>query len=90
MVVFIASLVSAVIASLTIFGKALCKKYSIKYNEKIILFIGKILSIFHIQKKPKQKNDDKNKDSQISENNIEKSFSSEIIEENSENLGEIQ
>ncbi len=58
MTVFIASLVSAVIASLTIFGKALCKKYSIRYNEKIILLIGKILSIFHVQKKPKQKHDE--------------------------------
>ena len=55
MTIFIASMVSAVIAALTIFGKAFFKKYSMKHCEKIIILIGKILSIFHRQKKPKQK-----------------------------------
>lgn len=57
--VFIASLVSSVIAALTIFGKALCKKYSMKNCEKIILFIGKIVSVFTIEKKQKVKAEDK-------------------------------
>ena len=55
--IVIASLVSAVIAALTIFGKALCKKYSMKHAEKIILMLGKFLSIFHVNKKPKPKSE---------------------------------
>ncbi len=59
--VVVASLVSAVIASLLIFGKALMKRYSMDHSDKIILIIGKILSIFHRQKpkKSKNKNDEK-------------------------------
>ena len=59
--VVVASLVSAVIASLLIFGKALMKRYSMNHSDKIILIIGKILSIFHRQKpkKSKDKNDKK-------------------------------
>ena len=53
--VFIASLVSAVIAALIIFGKAIFKKYSILHCEKIILIVGKILSIFHKQNKRNSK-----------------------------------
>lgn len=52
--IFIASLVSAIIASLTIFGKAFCKKYALHHSEKIILILGKCISIFHPQKKPKE------------------------------------
>lgn len=92
MMIFIASLVSAVIAALTIFGKAVCKKYSIKYCEKIILFIGKILSIFHVQKKPKHKKDDKedvekeeNKDKQESQ----KENDEKIIDNNEINIEEL-
>lgn len=54
--VVVASLVSAVIASLLIFGKALMKRYSMDHSDKIILIIGKILSIFHRQKPKKSKN----------------------------------
>lgn len=59
--VVVASLVSAVIASLLIFGKAFMKRYSMNHSDKIILIIGKILSIFHRQKpkKSKDKNDKK-------------------------------
>ena len=54
--VVVASLVSAVIASLLIFGKALMIRYSMNHSDKIILIIGKILSIFHRQKPKKSKN----------------------------------
>ena len=54
--VVVASLVSAVIASLLIFGKALMKRYSMNHSDKIILIIGKILSKFHRQKPKKSKN----------------------------------
>ena len=48
--VLIASSISAIIASLIIFGKAFFKKYSILHAEGIILICGKIVSIFHKQK----------------------------------------
>ena len=54
--ILIASLVSAVIASLIIFGKAAFKKYSIVHCEKIILICGKIMSIFHKQNTNSKKN----------------------------------
>ena len=54
MEILIASLVSAVIASLTIFGKAFCKKYALNHSEKIVLILGKFISIFHKQKKSKK------------------------------------
>ena len=54
--ILIASLVSAVIASLIIFGKAAFKKYSILHCEKIILICGKIMSIFHKQNTNSKKN----------------------------------
>ncbi len=59
--IVIASLVSAVIAALTIFGKAFFKKYSMKHCEKIILFLGKLLSIFNIEKKSAAKKTEKKK-----------------------------
>ncbi len=61
--VLIASLVSAVIAALTIFGKAYCKKYSMLHCEKIILVLGKFISLFHFQKKNKDNLDKKGKKS---------------------------
>ena len=42
----IAAGVSAVIAGITVFGKALAKKYAIDNAEKITLIIAKILSVF--------------------------------------------
>ena len=53
--VMIASLVSAVIAALIIFGKAAFKKYSIAHCERIILICGKVMSIFHKQNSKKNK-----------------------------------
>ena len=46
MVVFIASLISSIIAGLTIFGKAFFKKIAIKYCDKITLKVAQVLSIF--------------------------------------------
>lgn len=53
--VLIASAVSAVIAALTIFGKAMGKKYAMGRSEKIVLILGKIASIFCSQKHLKKK-----------------------------------
>lgn len=44
--ILIAASVSAVIAGLTIFGKAMMKKFAIDNSTKVILTVGKILSIF--------------------------------------------
>ncbi|MDR1917716.1 MAG: Mg2+ and Co2+ transporter CorB [Christensenellaceae bacterium] len=44
--ILIASSVSAIIAGLTIFGKALGKRYAIKSSTKILLNLGKILATF--------------------------------------------
>ena len=49
--IVIASLVSAVIAALLIFGKALMKRYSMNHADKIVLIMGKVMSIFHFSKK---------------------------------------
>lgn len=59
--IVIASLVSAVIAALLISGKAFMKRYSMNHADNIILFIGKILSIFHISKDKKDRNAKKTK-----------------------------
>ena len=48
--IVVASLVSAVIASLLICGKALMKKFSLKYCDQIILIIGKVMNIFSFKK----------------------------------------
>ena len=68
--ILIASLVSSIIAGLTIFGKAMFKKYAIKNCEKVVLVIGKLLSIFHIERKQKvkqQSNKETNKSEEIEE-----------------------
>lgn len=52
--ILIAGAVSAIIAGLTIFGKAVCKKYAIDNSTKIILGVGKCLSIFSRKKKNKK------------------------------------
>lgn len=57
--VLIASAVSAVIAGLTIFGKALGKNYAMNNAEKIVLILGKVASIFHSQKDNKKKDEKK-------------------------------
>lgn len=53
--IVVASLVSATIAALLIFGKALMKKYSLNHSDQIILIIGKIMSFFHFSKNKKDK-----------------------------------
>ena len=55
MAIVIASLVSAIIAALLISGKAFMKRYSLVHSDKIILIIGKILSIFHFGSKSNKK-----------------------------------
>ncbi len=69
--VMIASAVSAIIAGLTIFGKAYCKKYSMLHSERIILILGKFISLFHIQRKGKENGSKKEKKSK--KGKIEKS-----------------
>ena len=62
--IIIASLVSAIIASLTIFGKSLGKKYAMKNCNKIMLVVGKVMSWFTPQGKTNKKNkQEQNKDS---------------------------
>ncbi len=61
--IVIASLVSAVIAAITISGKAFMKRYSMDHAEAIIMRFAKFLSLFHSNKdkktakKPKDKAD---------------------------------
>jgi len=55
--IIMASLVSAIIAGLTIFGKAIFKRYSMDNCNKVILTLGKVLSIFTRQPKKKKKRD---------------------------------
>lgn len=59
--ILIAGLVSATIAGLTIFGKAMCKKFAINNCSKIILGVGKCCSIFSKQKKQDKKSDKQGK-----------------------------
>lgn len=53
MSVLVAALVSSVIASLTVFGKALCKGIALNHSDKIILKVGKFLSFFSLRKNKK-------------------------------------
>ena len=53
--IVMASVVSAVIAGLTIFGKAIFKRYSMENCNKVILTLGKCLSIFTRNRKDKKK-----------------------------------
>ena len=69
--VLIASAVSAVIAALTIFGKAMGKKYAMTKSEKIVLILGKIASLFHFQKHLKKTKQKKEKDSQENDDKTE-------------------
>ena len=56
--IVIASIVSAVIASVTIFGKALGKKFSLNHCDSIVLLLGKLVSFVTFNKvgnkKPKK------------------------------------
>lgn len=95
--IVVASLVSAVIAGLIIFGKALMKKYSMNNAEKIVLLFAKFLSFFHFSndkksKKINKKKENKNiivKKEKIEENNLEftenAQENAEIIEKTQKN-----
>lgn len=56
--VLIAASVSAAIAGLTIFGKAIMKKFAMDNSTKVMLTVGKFLSLF--TKKQKSSKNDKN------------------------------
>lgn len=59
--ILIASLITAIIAGITIFGKALGKRKAMDNCNSIILMVGKFLSIFTKQPKSKKKKQDENK-----------------------------
>lgn len=76
--IVIASLVSAVIAAITISGKAFMKRYSMDHAENIVMHFAKFISFFHTNKdKKKSKNLNKtNETAQTNnqaENNIDNS-----------------
>ena len=69
--VLIATACSALVASLTIFGKSIFKKYAINNAESIILILGKVMSIF-------SKNTDKSvKKSKKDKNNVQENIETE-------------
>ena len=49
--IIVASVISALIAGLTIFGKAIFKRYSMNNCDKVILFLGKRISFFTRRRK---------------------------------------
>lgn len=69
--ILIATACSALVASLTIFGKSIFKKYAINNAESIILILGKVMSIF-------SKNTDKSvKKSKKDKNNVQENIETE-------------
>lgn len=81
--IIIASLVSAVVASMTIFGKSICKKYAIDNSTAIIIKVGKVISWFTPQNKDKNKKQnkkDKFDDDDIAKQNLD--IDNESREEN--------
>lgn len=78
--IVIASLVSAIIAALIISGKALMKRYSMIHSEPIILFVGKFMSIFHIDRKSKKSKKRKGNELEIQikeEDNFKENYNEE-------------
>ena len=72
--IIIASLVSAIVASMTIFGKSICKKYAIDNSTAIIIKVGKVISWFTPQNKDKNKKQnkkDKFDDDDIAKQNLD-------------------
>lgn len=59
--VLVATSVSATIAALTVFGKAMCKNIAIQKPASIVLFVGKICSIFSREGKGSEKKQNKKK-----------------------------
>ena len=45
--------ITGIVAALTVSGKALCKTVAIKYNNRIVYTVAKILSLFGFEKKKK-------------------------------------
>ena len=94
--VVVSSLVSAVIAALLISGKAFMKRYSLEHADKIILLLGKFLSIFHFSKNQKKSKNKTNKKKNKSNNDKKSSGDnknlnmSEVIEENNEQSEEVK
>ena len=81
--IIIASLVSAIVASMTIFGKSICKKYAIDNSTAIIIKVGKVISWFTPQNKDKNKKQnkkDKVDDDDIAKQNLD--IDNESREEN--------
>ncbi len=81
--IIIASLVSAIVASMTIFGKSICKKYAIDNSTAIIIKVGKVISWFTPQNKDKNKKQnkkDKFDDDDIAKQNLD--IDNESREEN--------
>lgn len=66
--IIIASLVSAVVASMTIFGKSICKKYAIDNSTSIVIKVGKVLSWFTPQNKDKNKKQNKKEKTEYDKN----------------------
>lgn len=60
--ILVASLITAVIAGVTIFGKALGKRKAMDSCNSIILKVGKLLSLFTKQPKNKKKKQDEEKE----------------------------
>ena len=58
--ILVASLITAFIAGVTIFGKALGKRTAIDNCNSVVLKVGKFLSLFTKQNKTKKSKDKKN------------------------------
>ena len=58
--ILVPALVSSVIASLTVFGKAVFKGIAVNNSDQIILKVGKFLNFFKFKKKEKTKKSSKN------------------------------
>lgn len=51
MSILVATIVSSVIAALTVFGKAMCKTYAVNNSDEIVFRVGKILNFLKFTKK---------------------------------------
>lgn len=78
--IVIASLVSAVIAALIISGKAFMKRYSMVHSEKIILIVGKFLSIFNFKRNKSKKNLNTNKKNKPIKDNMKDDINDNVTQ----------
>lgn len=94
--IVVSSLVSAVIAALLISGKAFMKRYSLEHADKIILLLGKFLSIFHFSRKSKKMKNNSTKKKEKSQNDerlntdSENLTSDDVVEEETEKSCKIE